>query len=144
MIKLDFVVADLLPHESPMVLLDYVQASGADYVMTAVQIESGKPFFVDGHGVPTYVGLEYMAQSCGVFAGIQSQIHNRPIALGFLLGTRNYHVAQAWFVPGCTIMISVKETFRQDQMGVFDCHIECDDVTLGTAQLSLYQSNEVI
>lgn len=135
-------IPDLLPHEPPMVLLDHIEDYGSDYVVTKVLIEKAKPFFIEDHGVPSYVGIEYMAQTCGVLAGLQSKEHGSPISLGFLLGTRNFHVKKPWFKLGESLSVHVKEVFRQEQMGVFDCCIKEGSESVVTAQLNLYQSDE--
>jgi len=139
-----YCISDLLPHEPPMVLLDHIEDCGSDYVTTKIVIEKTSPFFVKNCGVRSYVGIEYMAQTCGVFAGLQSKEHDNPISLGFLLGTRNFNVKKPWFKLGESLYIHVKEIFRQEQMGVFDCCIKDGKVSVATAQLNLYQSDEKI
>jgi predicted hotdog family 3-hydroxylacyl-ACP dehydratase len=135
-------VADLLPHAPPMVLLEEVVGWDQGKVATALTIRSESPFFADGEGVPAYVGLEYMAQTCGVYAGIEAHNHARPVRLGFLLGTRNYHASKHWFRAGDRLVVEAVETFRQDGMGVFDCRITHEGEEIASARLNLFQPEE--
>jgi predicted hotdog family 3-hydroxylacyl-ACP dehydratase len=135
-------VADLLPHGPSMVLLDEVIDWQEGRASVILAIRPGIPFFVDPKGVPAHVGLEYMAQACGVYAGLVGLNAGEPIRLGFLLGTRNYRASVDWFGTGVQLVISVSETFRQESMGVFDCVITCNDVEVASAQLNLYRRED--
>ena len=132
-------VDDLLPHAPPMVLLDSVLSCDQGRVVTSVTISPARPFYSSDEGVPSYVGLEYMAQTCGVYAGIEAIKHNQRVRLGFLLGTRNYNATTGWFRNGDQLTIEAKELLRQDGMGVFDCQILRGDEVIASAQLNLYQ-----
>ncbi len=135
-------IADLLPHAPPMVLLDQVLGWDAGQVIATITIRSDSPFFIENNGVPSYVGLEYMAQTCGIYAGIEGRNHGQPVRLGFLLGTRNFHASTGWFNLGQQLVVEAKEVYRQDTMGVFDCRIIHGDVELASAQLNLYQPQD--
>jgi len=135
-------VADLLPHAPPMVLLDEVLGWDQGHVMTALTIHSESPFFMENSGIPSYVGLEYMAQTCGVYAGIEGFNLGQPVRLGFLLGTRNFHASTNWFCLGQRLIVDATEIYRQETMGIFGCRITHDDVELASAQLNLYQPND--
>lgn len=137
-----FEIDELLPHAQPMILLDElveVREDGVDVVRTVAPRD---PFFVPGRGVPSYVGLEYMAQSCGVFAGLQSRLRQEPVQVGFLLGTRNFHAALPWFPEHERLVISVHEILRQPPMGVFECRIHMGAEEVATATLNLYSQQE--
>jgi predicted hotdog family 3-hydroxylacyl-ACP dehydratase len=139
-----YAVADLLPHTPPMVLLDEVLGWEQGQISTTLTIRPGIPFFMDDTGVPSYVGLEYMAQACGAYAGLEGLSFGRPVRLGFLLGTRSYHASVDWFVPGERLIININEIFRQELMGVFDCRITCNDIEVASAQLNLYQPEDAV
>lgn len=143
--KCSYTIRELLPHAPPMVLLDEVLEWDQGRVTAALTIRPGIPFFTeDGEsGVPSYVGLEYMAQTCGAYAGLEALTHGQPVRLGFLLGTRNYHAAVGRFRAGETLRITAQEMLRQEFMGVFDCRIICNDAEIASAQLNLYQPEDV-
>lgn len=135
-------IADLLPHAPPMVLIDEVIEWKKKYAVTAVNITQNSLLYVNGKGVPAHVGLEYMAQSCGVYSGLYFKENNLPIHMGFLLGTRNYHCGIEWFQPGDRLIVNIAEVLRQDAMGVFDCRISLNNQDIASAQLTVYQSND--
>ncbi len=135
-------VADLLPHAAPMVLLDEVISWQKGEVITAVMITDNSPFFHLNFGVPAHVGLEYMAQACGVYAGLQAHEHGLPVRMGFLLGTRNFSAINQWFTKGSRLIVSARETLRQDTMGVFNCTIALENKEVAHAQLTVYQPDE--
>ena len=65
-------IRDLLPHSGPMVLLDHVVAADDESLCAAVRVRENSLFYVDG-AVGGWVGLEYMAQSIGAFAGFHAR-----------------------------------------------------------------------
>lgn len=135
-------VAELLPHAPPMVLLDAVLGWEPGAATAAVTIRPGIPFFEDGRGVPAHVGIEYMAQTCGAYAGLEGLRLGQPVRLGFLLGTRRYRARLDWFRPGERLEIGVAEVFRDHSMGVFDCRILCGGREVAAAQLNVYQPED--
>lgn len=132
-------IAGLLPHGPSMVLLDEVLAATDDMLAAAVVIRADSPFGVAGEGVPAHVGIEYMAQACGAFAGLQAHCTGLPVRRGFLLGTRRYQAFIPWFRVGWRLTVTVVAVSREGQMGVFDCRIRHDGTEVATAQVSVYQ-----
>jgi predicted hotdog family 3-hydroxylacyl-ACP dehydratase len=135
-------VADLLPHAPPMVLLDEVLGWDQGQARVAVTIRPDSPFFEPGQGVPAHVGIEYMAQACGAYAGLEGLSLGLPVRLGYLLGTRRFKTAVSWFQLGERLEISITEVFRDQSMGVFDCRIVCAGREVAAAQLNVYQPED--
>ena len=136
-------VSELLPHGAEMVLLDNLLSWEEGFISTGLTIRAGMPFYEAPHGVPCHVGLEYMAQACGVYAGLLGIRAGRSVRLGFLLGTRNFHAETGHFAEGVNLTITAREILREDKMGVFDCRIMDGDKELASAQLNLYQPDDV-
>ena len=83
-----YTIAELLPHRAPMILLDEVVGCESGQIASGVTVTPQSQFFTEGKGVPSYVGLEYMAQTCGLFVGLKMLSQGRPVSIGFLgLGT---------------------------------------------------------
>ncbi|HEV2676111.1 MAG TPA: hypothetical protein VGV37_16425 [Aliidongia sp.] len=135
-------IADLLPHGPPMVLLDGVVADTTTSLTTSVMLGAGSQFVVDGEGVPAHVGIEYMAQTCGAFAGLEARRSGRPVRLGFLLGTRRYRALVPWLRIGWRLTVTADLVFREGPMGVFDCRIGHDETEIAAAQITVYQPDE--
>lgn len=135
-------VGELLPHAPPMVLLDELLDWSVTGARTAVEIRDDHPFAVAGLGVPSHVGIEMMAQTCGVFAGLEAKRSGEPVKLGFLLGSRRYSAECERFGSGERLEIQVTNVFREGPMAVFDCRIESGGRTVAAAQLTLYRPDD--
>lgn len=135
-------IADLLPHAGPAILIDSVLNWTDEAVEVSLKIAPGVRFFVAGRGVPVHVGLEYMAQACGAYAGLLAKEGNGAVKIGFLLGTRDFESSIAWFPPDASLVIEAKKVFQQDNMGSFVCRILCNGIESATAQLTVYQPDD--
>ncbi|HET9917440.1 MAG TPA: hotdog family protein [Candidatus Binatia bacterium] len=133
-------IRDLLPHSGPMVLLDRVVAADDENLCAEVRVCADSLFYVDG-GIGGWVGLEYMAQAIGAYAGYRARVRGEPVRIGYLLGTRHYECKQPIFVLGSLLKIYVKRLFQSDEgLASFDCHIEDEKGTLASANLTVFQS----
>lgn len=134
-------ISELLPHESPMVLLDEVIDYDAASLRAAVAITASS-MFLERDGVPAYVGLEYMAQACGAHAGVLSREVGAPVQIGFLLGTRQYKISTPWFRIGDRLTVSVNMTYSDSEMGSFGCRIDASGRLAAEAQLNVIQPRQ--
>lgn len=137
-------IAELLPHAPPAILLDRVTGWEPSRLEALLVIRRNGSFFTPGRGVPSHVGIEYMAQACGAYAGIEAKTAGLPVRIGFLLGTRGYVSSLRWFAAGSTLTVSVVEVLREGGMAVFDCAIAQDGSQVATARLTLYQSDDAL
>lgn len=130
----------LLPHRAPMVLLTRVVDYGEHFAQAVVHITEQSLFFDTAlSGVPAWIGVEYMAQTIGIWAGHQQRLRDKPVQAGFLLGSRSYSCNTAVFPKGCTLQLSAKPVYTDDSgLGAFDCEIRCDDI-LATAQIKAFR-----
>lgn len=131
--------AALLPHGPAAVLLDAVTSGDASGAAATVRIRADSPYGVPGCGVPAHVGLEYMAQTCGLFAGLEAHAAGQAVRVGYLLGTRNFVASRAWFRPGETLAVSARVVLREPEMAVFACAISAAGETVAEAQLTVFQ-----
>ena len=133
--------AELLAHRSPMLLLDDIVAVDDTSIAAQVRIGPHSPFF-DGLGVPSYVGLEYMAQACGAYVGARAREAGRGPRIGYLLGTRNFVAHIGRYASGDRLDVGASCVYSDDEMGVFECRIRRGDVVVAEAQLNVYQPPE--
>lgn len=133
---------DLLPHAPPMVLLDEVLDWNETAVAACLTVRAETPFLEPGRGVPAHIGIEWMAQTCGLFAGLEAKATGEPVRLGYLLGTRRYRAVRSWFAEGERPVTSARLVFREAGMAVFDCRIAVGGVGVASAQLTLYQPGD--
>ena len=98
-------LAALLPHKYPMLLLDRLITSDKDSIAVEITVRQDYPF--TGHIIGSWIGLEFMAQTAGVLAAINSSRSTEEPQLGFLLGTRRYTAQVPEFHPGQKLRVSV-------------------------------------
>ncbi|HQQ75497.1 MAG TPA: hypothetical protein PK031_10130, partial [Pseudomonadales bacterium] len=100
------------------------------FASALIYITAESPFFdAELGGVPSWVGMEYMAQTIGIWAGHQQLINNKPVQAGFLLGCRSYDCNSAVFPAGCTLQLSAKPVYLDDiGIGAFDCAINSENI----------------
>ena len=133
-------IRSLLPHSGPMVLLDRVVAVDDESLCAEVRLRRDSLFCVDG-AVGAWVGLEYMAQAIGAYAGYRARRRGEPVRIGYLLGTRHYECHKPQFTAGSRLQIHVKRLWQSEEgLASFDCRIEDDSGVLASAQLTVFQA----
>jgi predicted hotdog family 3-hydroxylacyl-ACP dehydratase len=135
-----YAVAELLPHRPPLILLDRVVGYDDASLVAEVEITE-RSLFRDSEGVPSHVGIEYMAQACAAYVGLLAKTAGGSVKIGFLLGTRDFKAHAPWFRVGQTLAVTVAILFRDEQMGAFACRIEADANLLTKATLNVYQTD---
>jgi predicted hotdog family 3-hydroxylacyl-ACP dehydratase len=134
---------ELLPHADPMVLLDSVLDWNAVSVTVALTVRIDDRFFEPNLGVPVHLGIEWMAQACGVYSGLKARTEGRPVSLGFLLGTRRFLATRSWLQDGERLRVAARLVYEDDGIGVFDCRIlSAGDADLAVARLTTYQPED--
>jgi predicted hotdog family 3-hydroxylacyl-ACP dehydratase len=121
-----------------MVLLDEILAYDERSLTAGLTVRATTPF-LEADGVPIHVGLEYMAQACGAFAGVWARERGEAVKIGFILGTRQYRAHVPCFRHGERLVISVSVLYQDEQTGAFDCRIEVMGALAAEAQVSVYQ-----
>ena len=112
--------ATVLPHAHPMVLIDAVTPLSPVATQSTVRVGEDAPFFEDPHGVPAFVGLEYVAQTVAAHGGLRARAAGEPVRIGFLLGTRRYDCATAYFRLGSRLVIDVQTVYESSTLAQFN------------------------
>jgi len=101
--------------------------------------------FIDTDGrIPSWVGIEYMAQAIGALAGIESRQAGVPVCLGFLLGTRRYHAEVTHFDPAQELRVNVRELLRDEtNLVLFKCELYGGEQLLAHAEIKAIQPKDV-
>jgi predicted hotdog family 3-hydroxylacyl-ACP dehydratase len=130
----------LLPHRSPMILIDRLVRSNG--VVTVCEVTIGlHSMFVQAAGVPAFVGIEYMAQTVAAHGGYQSYLEGQPIVVGLLLGTRRLETNCQFFELGQTLRIEATHIWGQHELMRFRCRIThpASDTRLQRAELNVFK-----
>ncbi|MBF0098047.1 MAG: hypothetical protein HQM04_03395 [Magnetococcales bacterium] len=128
--------AAFLPHAPPMVLIDQVLFVDAQRLIASTRIQPPFPFY-NPEGVGIHIGMEIMAQACGVYAGWHDRVANKPIRPGLLLAVRRFMATTDRLLPGSLAVTAVESLLSGEELGVFLCTISVEDHPLAHAQLSL-------
>ena len=140
---------ELIPHRPPMMLIDAVEDfRPEEKSLTArVTIAPEQIFFFNGAaseagGVPNWVAIEYMAQTCAALAGCWDRhvAPDRPARPGLLLGTRKLSLGLDRFEAGRTYHVTAVNAFSDADAASFECAIRDDTgAEVATAVLSAYR-----
>jgi predicted hotdog family 3-hydroxylacyl-ACP dehydratase len=128
-IQPEFQMAQILPHEGRMLLIDQLLEQHDDGIVTALTIRADSVLCDGVTGVPAWVGMEYMAQTACAFSGLNQARDGQRPSISLLLGTRSYRAKVPVFLLGTRMTISAQLLVRDDDnLAVFACSIR-DAVT---------------
>ena len=120
-------------------MVDHLLESDADSVTLSATIRMDN-LFADAHGVPAWVGIEYMAQAIAAWAGCRALAREESVKIGFLLGTRRYDSHCQHFAFGAQLRIEARrELFGENGLGMFSCRILEGDSELARANVSVFE-----
>lgn len=114
-------IAQVVPHQGAMLLLDEILRWDDTYLCASTHILPAMPM-ADGHGLPAWAGLELMAQATAALAGCRARRQGLPVQPGFLVGTRRYSANCNYFPLGARLEIQVRQGLSGGNgLQVFDC-----------------------
>jgi len=139
--KSEYSVEALVPHSGKMSLLSRIVAYGDDWLHAELDVTT-ESMFADPQGVPAWIGMEYMAQAVGAFAGLQERLEGGAPKLGFLLGSRKYVCSTDYFAIGQTLSLRVtREIQAENGLSVFQCVLQGEEVE-ASASLNVFQPED--
>jgi len=107
-----------------MVLMEELLDYGAEHAVCALTIRRDSLFCEGVNGVPSWVGIEYMAQTAGAHAGLSDATEGRPAGICMYLGTKRYRSERTHFAIGSRLRVVVQLVLRDDSdLTAFDCAI---------------------
>ena len=134
-------VDELVPHSGKMSLLTSIVDYGEDWLQAEVLI-SPDSMFADDHGVPAWIGLEYMAQTVAAYAGLQERLNGGIPKIGFLLGSRKYICNADHFSTGQTLLLKVRPEMQiENGLDVFNCELKGQGVA-ASANVNVFQPGD--
>lgn len=111
--KLPCAIAPFVPQTQGMCLLERIVAVDDDSLSAEIT-PSADDIFARDDGIPSWVGLEWLAQAIAAWAGWHGARRGEPPAPGFLIGTRRFAVMQDRFAFGETLRVTVNLEFHAD------------------------------
>lgn len=136
-----YAVAELVPHAGKMSLLSTIVGYGEEWLHAEVEISSDS-MFADSYGVPSWIGLEYMAQTISAYAGLQERLNGGNPKIGFLLGSRKYQCSKDYFTMDQTLLVKAHlEMLGGNGLNVFNCELQGKDVS-ASAVVNVFQPDD--
>jgi predicted hotdog family 3-hydroxylacyl-ACP dehydratase len=106
----------LVPHRSPMLLIDAVLASDDSGAWAVARLQADSAFVKDGR-VSTAVGLEYLAQTAAAFFTLQSSAAEATVRQGMLIACPRLDADIPWFMVGDTLLLTARPASRMPTSG---------------------------
>lgn len=136
-------LTELVPHRPPMLLLDRLLAWDDEKALCEVSIDEASPFLerspAEAGLVPAVVGIEYMAQTVAVFAGLRARATGAAPRIGFLLGCRELLLSAEGFSPGDVLVVEARHVWGESEVGSFACKVTRQDEVVVSGTLTVYQ-----
>ena len=141
----NLLIAAVLPHVGRMLLLDELHDHGPQHVTCGVTIGADTMFCDGANGVPAWVGIEYMAQACCAFSGIEEVQAGGEPSIGLLLGSRRYQSELSYFPLGATLLVRADLQLRDESdLVAFGCTIHEGDRLLARGDVKAYRPKDVL
>jgi predicted hotdog family 3-hydroxylacyl-ACP dehydratase len=139
-------ISHLLPHADPMVLIHGYVDQGESWLIAAVDLSRANVFSTP-EGTPSYVALEYMAQTIAAYAGSQNLARDLPPQIGFLLGTRQFESSSVYLPSEGVALLRVDAIFAEEAtVCLFECsmYVPGEPATqLARATIKVFQPDDV-
>jgi predicted hotdog family 3-hydroxylacyl-ACP dehydratase len=128
-----------------MLLLDEMIDVGPEHVTCGVTIKADTMFCDGVNGVPSWVGLEYMAQTVSTYSGIdEARAGVRP-TIGLLLGSRHYRTQTPYFAIGAQLRVHAELLLRdENDLVAFSCTIADGEHVLARGDVKALRPKDVL
>jgi predicted hotdog family 3-hydroxylacyl-ACP dehydratase len=131
-----------------MVLLDELLFCEGERLRAKATVRPGPYSDADG-SLPSWLGIEILAQGVAAWVGWEAWQAGREVQLGFLLGTRRYECELERLPAGMVLIVDVERSMQDGNgMGVFECSLFDGAIdgasAIARARLNLYQPNDVV
>lgn len=137
-------VEALIPHRGAMRLIDRIISVDNECVVAEADVAVDGIFATDGR-VPSWVGIELMAQTVAAWSGARGQRDGAEPKLGLLLGSRRYTAHCDGFTCGSTLRIEARcELLGYNGLGLFDCRILQAEQEMATATISVFEPEDAM
>ena len=135
-------IESLIPHRAGMRLIDRVLEVDEHHVVAELEVPFDGLFVRDGQ-VPSWVGIEYMAQAVSAWAGARARERGGAVRPGLLLGSRRYEVHCQGFPSGSVLRVEAHcELVGDNGLGLFDCRVLMDGREVAVARISVIDPPE--
>ena len=128
-----------------MVLIHKIIETDDNFIQTSVTITPDSLFQNEQGNIPTWIGIEYMAQSIAAYSGAKHSRNKEIVKPGFLVGTRTYEAFTDYFMQGKTYLINAKLIYIDSGLGAFECNMieESTGAECCVAKINVYEPDNL-
>ena len=111
-----------IPHKNKMLLIDGIEnIDFENKTIIAFATINEDNIFYETDGIPSYIFIEYVAQTCAAYNSYnQIQNNNEKEKIGFILNIKSANCYKDKVASGETIYIKAKETLRDSNIAYYD------------------------
>ena len=136
-------VEQLIPHRAGMCLLDTIEGYGEGWLRAGVTVREDN-LFAAAAGIPSWVGIELMAQAACAYGGIEQVQRGETPTIGVLLGARRYRCTLDVFPIGMKLIVNAKITLRDaDDFVAYECSLDCAERRLAECIIKAYRPRDL-
>jgi predicted hotdog family 3-hydroxylacyl-ACP dehydratase len=133
----------LVPHRGSMSLLDTVDGYGEDWLRASLTVTAHSTF-AGPHGVPGWIGIEYMAQAASAFAGIEQVQRGESPSIGLLIGARYYRCMREFIPIGGRVSVLARLALRDSEdFAAYACTLELGTEQIAECTLKAYRPRDI-
>lgn len=129
-------VLNYIPHKKTMALIENIYSFEKDNFEIGLEITE-KSLLVSKEGVPSYFGVEFMAQSIAAYNTYFLEESKRS-KIGFMVSIRGYKATIANFPIGSSLRIHVSPVLIVSNSGTFNCKIFCNGNEAASGRITAY------
>lgn len=131
----------LLPHRSPMLMIDQVHACDSEWVRCSGRIEPDNPLLQDGL-FPSYSAVELLAQACGILLGVRGGVIGQPRP-GAIAQIKQFKASDRAVPVGSLLEIEANYNGGNASVALFDGQVMLEQQLLLKATLMIALLPEV-
>ncbi len=137
----DLSLEDLLPHRSPMMLVEKILEVDAEHAVTLCRVADSWPMVDDG-GVHPLILIELAAQTAGVCNG-WDRVQTKGLdsnKMGWLVGIKKAELFIDYLPLGSEIISSAENSYKFESLREVACRQHLDGKLIGSMILQLFQA----
>ena len=133
-------IKDLIMHSGNMQFIDDIIKITDHNIICQSVIKPHNPYWDHkSNCLPSWIGIEFMAQSIAIWSGYHYYISNQKIPMGLLLGTRNYNSYTHKFNLDETIIMQAELLIKNVSSAAFNCSIHAQEHLLAESQINIFE-----
>lgn len=136
-------VDQLVPHRGAMSLLESIDEYGEEWLRASLSVTPASTF-ADAHGLPGWVGIEYMAQAAAAFGGIEQAQRGEAASIGLLIGSRYYRCMLDFIPFGTRLEVIARLALRDaEDFAAYDCELRAHGELIAQCTLKAYRPRDI-